>query len=172
MVFAALLLVPALTRLARADDNISKDAGPFEFTINGAGQNNHKFSEGGGSIGGSFGWFFTPNFELAVRDNASYSDFGNGSSWSNNVRAALDFHLNFDRIQPFVGGNVGYISGPNAHTGEAAPEGGVKIFLTKEAFLFGMVEYNFFWHTTDNNGVASDASHGQFLYSLGLGLRF
>jgi len=168
-VFAALLLVPVI---ANADTgNIARDAGPFEFTLNGAGSNNHDFSGGGGSIGGSFGWFATPNIELAIRDNASYSDNGNGSSWSNNVRVAADFHLNFDRFQPFIGGNIGYLSGPNVHTAEAAPEGGIKFFLTNQAFLYGMIEYNFFWHTTDN-GVAGNAEHGQFLYSVGLGLRF
>jgi len=168
LVFTALLLVPAI---AKADGNIARDAGPFEVTVNGTGSNDSKFHTGSGAIGGSFGWFATPNLELGLRDNASYSDFGSGSSWSNNVRVALDVNLNFDRIQPFIGGNVGYLSGPDTHTAEAAPEGGVKIFLTNQAFLYGMVEYNFFWHTT-NNGVAGNASHGQFLYGVGLGLRF
>ena len=116
-VFAALLLVPAF---AKADTgNIARDAGPFEFTLNGSGSNNHNFSGGGGSIGG----------------------------------------------------NVGYVSGPNTHTPEAAPEGGIKFFLTNQAFLYGMIEYNFFWHTSGND-VSSNASHGQFLYGVGLGLRF
>jgi hypothetical protein len=170
LVCAALFLIPAA--FASADTgNIARDAGPFEFTLNGTGSNSHNFSNGSGSIGGSFGWFATPNIELSVRDNASYVDTGNGSSWANNVRVAADLHLNFDRIQPFIGGNVGYVSGPNTHTPEAAPEGGVKIFLTNQAFLYGMVEYNFFWHTSGND-VSSTANHGQFLYGVGLGLRF
>src|SRR5437588_102647 len=71
------------------------------------------------------------------------------SASDNDVKVAADLNLNFDRIQPFIGGNVGYVSGPGTHTAEAAPEGGVKIFLTNQAFLYGMIEYNFFWHATN-----------------------
>lgn len=166
---AVLLLVPTV---ARADGNIARDAGPFEFTIAGSAQNDNKFNNGGFNVGGSFGWFVTPNLEIFARDTLSYNDTGAGHAYSNNVRAGLDLHFNFDRIQPFIGGNIGYVSGDFIRdTPEAAPEGGVKIFLSEHTFLFAMVEYNFFWHA-GSTSVSSTVNHGQFLYSIGLGMRF
>jgi hypothetical protein len=167
---AALLIVPSF---ARADGpNIARDAGPFELTISGSGQNDNKFNNGGFTLGGSFGWFFTPNFELFGRDTVTYNDNGGGSAYSNNARAGVDFHLNFDRFQPFIGGNIGYVSGDFVKdTPTAAPEGGIKFFLGEHTFLLAMVEYDFFWHSGDN-GVTSTAQHGQFVYNVGLGFRF
>lgn len=165
------LLLPAVTR-AQSGTNIARDAGPFELTIAGSGQNDHKFNNGGFNLGGSFGWFATPNLEIFFRDTVTYFDSGAGSSYSNNARVGLDFNFNFDRIQPFIGGNIGYVSGDFVRdTPTAAPEAGVKIFLSEHAFLFAMVEYNFFWHA-GNNGATSTVNRGQFLYNLGLGVRF
>jgi hypothetical protein len=166
-VFTALLLIPAI---ASADTgNIARDAGPFEFTLGGSGSNSKDFDNGGGSIAGSFGWWATPNIELSVRDNASYNDSGNGSSWGNQVRVAIDLAANLDRFQPFIGANIGYISGTNVHdTAEGAPEAGLKFFLNNSTFIYGMVEYNFFFNSSGNTTF----DKGQFLYGVGLGMRF
>ena len=51
--------------------------------------------------------------------------------------------------------------------GEGAPEAGIKLFLTDSTFLFGMAQYQFFF-----NNNSTTFSHGQFLYNVGLGLRF
>jgi hypothetical protein len=163
-IFAALLMVPALVQA----QNIAQDAGPFDLTLGGTGTTDKNVHNGGGSLAGGFGWFFTPNFEVSVRDSASYNDFGTGHTWSNEVRGALDFNLNFDRFQPFVGANVGYLDGNiRRGTGEAAPEAGLKFFLNNTTYLYGTIEYNFLFNNSDTT-----ISNGQFAYGVGIGVRF
>jgi len=165
----ALVALCALPAFVRADGNIAQDAGPFEFTIGGSGSNDKSFNNGGFNLNGSLGWYATPNVELSLRDQFGYNDFGTGHEYTNQVKAAADFNFNFDRFQPFVGANIGYISGTFVNDGgTAAPEAGLKFYLTNQAFLYGMVEYDFFW----NSGGNTTFNNGQFNYLLGLGLRF
>ncbi|MGH7215097.1 MAG: hypothetical protein ACREIT_10075 [Tepidisphaeraceae bacterium] len=47
---------------------------------------------------------------------------------------------------------------------------GVKFFVNSTPFIFLMAEYQFFFEDSDDAGDAFD--DGQFVYSLGIGLRF
>ena len=70
-----------------------------------------------------------------------------------------------------VPSNLGYIYGkPYRDTWEMAPEGGIKWFVGPDAFIFAMVEYQFFFRSGSqiNNGF----QNGQFVYSAGIGFRF
>jgi len=75
------------------------------------------------------------------------------------------------QIQPFIGGNIGYVYGETVNdTWEAAPEAGVKFYVTNTTFIYLLVEYQFFFdHGSDASSAFSD---GQFLYSAGIGFRF
>jgi hypothetical protein len=84
---------------------------------------------------------------------------------------ALDFHFDLEALQPFVGGNFGYVYGDAVNdTFEAAPEAGVKWFVNSTTFIFGMAEYQFFFDKGSNAG--SGFNDGQFVYTLGVGFRF
>ena len=51
----------------------------------------------------------------------------------------------------------------------AAPELGLKWYLTETAFLLGLVEYQFFFEDAED---ADDTfSDGSFVYTLGIGVR-
>jgi hypothetical protein len=166
LAFSALLLVPCLAHA----QNLANDAGPFEITGSASGSNNREFSAGGFTVGGSVGFFVLPWLEIAARDGFTYNDAGGNTAfdWQNNVRGAIDFNLPLDHFEPFVGGSIGYFS--SRHDGsspEAAPELGLKFLFTKNVFLFGQIEYDFFWRNTGNT-----FSNGQFVYTVGLGVRF
>ena len=76
-----------------------------------------------------------------------------------------------DRWQPFVGANIGYVYGDGVNdTGEAAPEAGVKYFVNSTTFIYGQIEYQFFFDSSDDVDDAFD--DGQFVYSLGIGFRW
>jgi len=147
--------------------------GDKEFTLNGTGGNDREFRAGSVNLGASLGYFLTDEFELSVRQTASYADAGQDSRqvWNGSTRVAADWNFDLGRWRPFLGGNFGYVYGQStSDTWEAAPEGGVKFFLNDSTFLYGQVEYQFFFK---DSGNADDAFHdGQFVYSVGLGIRF
>jgi hypothetical protein len=163
--FAALLLVPCFAQA----QNVASEAGPFEVTVSAAGSNNRQFTTGGFTVDGSVGFFVLPFLEIAARDGFTYDDPGTGYTWDNTVRGAIDFNLPLGNFEPYAGGNIGYFASHNdgGSSPLAAPEIGLKFLFTKNVFIFGQFEYDFFWRNTGNT-----FSNGQFVYTVGLGFRF
>jgi hypothetical protein len=147
--------------------------GDWELTLGGSGANSQDFDGATASAQGSLGYFLSDPWELGVRQSLGYSDIGavDGSSWAGSTRVFTDWHFDLDRFQPFIGANLGYVYGDNVNdTWEAAPEAGLKMFVGPDAFVFGMVEYQFF--VRNGGGVSAGFNNGQFVYSLGIGFRF
>jgi hypothetical protein len=160
---AALLILPAFA----CAQNMAAGAGPLEITLDANGSSNNDLSAGGFTLNGGVGFFVLPVLELSVRDGVSYADSGMGAAWSNTVRGAVDFALPLDRFEPYIGVNVGYFASDKFNSSpEAAPELGLKFFVTKSVFVFGQAEYDFFWRGSGNN-----FTNGSFNYALGLGMR-
>ncbi len=146
------------------------EEGDKEITLSGQAANGSDFD--GVIIGanGSIGYFMTDNLELSLRQSITYSDVGE-TQLNGSTRVALDFHFDLEQLQPFVGGNFGYVYGDGVNdTFEAAPELGVKYFVNSTTFIFLMAEYQIFFDSGDEADEA--AEDGQFLYSLGIGFRF
>jgi hypothetical protein len=131
-----------------------------------------------GSLNFAYGYFFTNELELSLRQSISYTDIGGavgeGSVWSASTRVAADYHFvlgDRGQFRPFIGANFGYVYGEGQNdTFAAAPEAGIKIDVTDTAFIFVLAEYQFFF---DKGSDAGDSfSDGQFLYSAGVGFRF
>jgi hypothetical protein len=167
-IFAFLVALLVIPCFVYADD-IANQAGPFELEVGGSGANDRNFRAGDFTLNGEFGVFILPIIELSARDAVSYTDLPHTHpSWGNTVDGAIDLEIPIDRFEPYVGGNVGYACGTAAHsTGEAAPEIGLKIFFDKSVFVFGQMEYDFFFNNTH-----STFDTGEFVYTVGLGLRF
>lgn len=173
LVLAALGVVMLLPAAAKADP----PAQPWEVTL-GLGASHGPDLNGFNASGNvSIGYFVTENLELSVRQTLSYTDVGRtaggGSAWDGSTRVAVDWHFilgDHGQVRPFIGANIGYVYGETVNDSwEAAPEAGVKVFVGSSAFVYLMVEYQFFF----DHGGASDAfSDGQFLYTAGVGFRF
>ena len=142
-----------------------------EITLSGTAANGPDFNGFVAGANGSLGYFLTDQLELSVRQTITYTDIGVDSSLNGSTRIALDFHFDLEALQPFVGGNFGFVYGDAVNdTWEAAPEAGAKWFVNSTTFIFGMVEYQFFFDSGDTVGGAFD--DGQFVYTLGIGFRF
>ena len=168
------VLAVAAVALAPRSTYAYFEEGDKEITLSGTGANGNDFDGVTLGVNGSFGYFLTDNLELSVRQTITYTDigsFGGGSALNGSTRVALDFHFDLEALQPFVGGNFGYVYGDAVNdTFEAAPEAGVKWFVNSTTFIFAMAEYQFFFDSGDD---ASDSfSDGQFVYTLGIGFRF
>jgi len=164
------LLATLIPSVAKAQDFgfMPRD---WEFTLSGSGSNDKKFEAGSFGISGSIGYFFTKELELSLRQSVDYADNGDSSAWSGSTRVALDYHFHIGRFVPFIGANIGYVYGEHvADTWEAAPEAGVKFFVNATTFIYGTVEYEFFFRNGGEAGRGFD--NGQFVYSIGIGFRW
>jgi len=159
------LLVPAAS-LAQGFNQ-----GDKEILLNGAGVSDRDFDSTLFSIEGSFGYFLTKNIEASIRQDLSFSTVEHtGSSWMGTTRGALDYNFDLGRFWPFVGGSIGYIYGDDVtNTWEAGLEGGLKFFVNNTTFVLGMVEYQWFLHSSD---TGSEFDDGQFVYVIGIGFRW
>ena len=147
--------------------------GDKEFTLSGSGGNDKEFRAGSVNVNASLGYFVTDGFELSIRQSLSYSDAGQhqDSILNGSTRGAADYNFDLGRWRPFLGVNLGYVYGEGvSDTWEAAPEAGLKFFVNDTTFLYGQVEYQFFFR--DAGGADDAFDDGQFVYSLGIGFRF
>jgi hypothetical protein len=160
----ALMMLPAASAFGQFKH------GDWELTLGGSGANGPDFDGVTAGVNGSLGYFLADQFEISLRQSLTYSDFGPGSAWDGSTRVALDFHFDLGAVQPFIGGNLGYVYGDSVKdTWEAAPEAGVKVFLNSTTFVMFLAEYQFFFDTGDS--LDNAFSDGQFVYTLGLGVR-
>ena len=160
----ALVLVPAVSQAQFRQ-------GDWELTLSAQANNGPDFDGVSAGAQGSLGYFLADQLEISLRQSLTYTDFGPGSAWNGTTRAALDFHFDRGRLQPFVGANIGYVYGQSVtDTWEAAPEAGVKYFVNSTTFLQFLVEYEFFFNK--GSSISGAFSDGQFIYTLGIGFRF
>lgn len=168
----AVLLLSSGSALGQTGE-FGPNAGDREFQLSGTGNSNNDFDAGGFGLGASLGYFLTDHFEVAVRHNMTFFDTSQtDSTFAATTRAAADFHIDFGRLQPFVGGNIGvrYGDGDIDTTGTAAPEAGLKLFALENTFVIAMMEYQFFFQ--DGNDTSDNFDDGQFVYTVGIGFNF
>lgn len=162
----SLCLLPALAN--------GQVRGPWELELSGSGANGNKFNGFTGALNFGIGYFFNDNLEVGLRQSLSYTDVGVPRTLDGSTRVAVDFHFPLgdqNQFLPFVGANLGYVYGDNIRdTWELAPEGGIKWFVGPDAFIYGQIEYQFFFRT--GSGINGGFKNGEFVYSLGIGFRF
>jgi hypothetical protein len=167
LVLAALCLLPAAAASAQVH-------GPWEVTLSGTGASPSRFNGFEAGANGSIGYFFNDSLEASIRQSINYTDIGGPVAFNGSTRLAGDIHLPLgdqNQFLPFIGANIGYDYGKGlSDTWEAAPEAGIKVFVSNDVFLFGEVEYQFFFR--NGGGVNNGFKNGEFVYSLGVGFRF
>ena len=160
----ALTLLPAVS--AHAQQYL--DAGTFELTLSGSGSSSEDVDSGSFGIGASLGYFPIDQLEVLVRQTVSYADFNAGTSLNASTAVALDYHFDLDRFQPFIGAGIGYLYGKNtADTGIFGPEAGLKYFVKDDTFIYGLVQYQFFFNNGDE--FTDNFDDGSFVYGIGIG---
>ena len=162
IVFAALLMCVPTIAQAQAE------AQDWELTLGANAANGPDFDGFTAGGNGSIGYYLTDELELGVRQSVTYTDVGVDSALNGSTRVFIDYHFGDADLRPFVGGNIGYVYGDTAaDTWAAAPEAGLKYYLDDNTFLFGLVEYQWFFDEADE---ADDTfGDGQFIYTVGLG---
>jgi hypothetical protein len=139
--------------LAR-DSDYGPKSGSVELTLAGSGVSDKHFHNSAATVTGSLGLVKSGHSE-----NAAAS------------RGAIDFHIPLGVVQPFVGVNLGYVYGRLVrNTWEGAPEAGLKIFVKRDVFIYGLGEYRIFFK--NSHDIDQSFRDGEWFYSVGIGVLF
>ena len=166
VVTAGFVVIAASPAAVRADDN-------WEFTLAGSGTSDKDFDATQFSGDAGLGLHLGP-VVIGGRQTITYTDGPTVDSlFSGSTRFFGDLEFKFGPIAPFFGGNVGYIYGDLVNDQFiAGPEAGVKWYMGDDdnTFIFFRAEYQFFFE--DEEDVDSAFDDGQWVYVVGLGIRF
>ena len=172
----ALVSVPVHSANAADEDFPGLDAGTWELTLTGSGTSNEDADAGNAALQFSLGYFVFDQFELLVRQGVGYTDnddvTGGGTSVIASTAVGVDYHFDLDRWQPFIGAAIGYNYGDSDvdETWFAGPEGGIKFYVKDDTFLYGLVQYQ--WFFDDSETFEDNANDGAFLYAVGIGFNW
>jgi hypothetical protein len=162
----------AALELAQTIGDFGPDEGDWEFTLTGNGISDKDFDSNVFGFAASVGYFFTSNLEVSIRQSLNFlSNDATDDALSASTRGAVDYHFDLGQWWPFVGGSFGGVYGDgvdDAFTGGV--EGGVKWYVKPETFIFGMIEW--LWFFDDGSDFDDNFDDGQFVYSLGVGFNF
>ena len=148
-------------------------AGVREVTFGGNGGSNRNLSDSFGGFSGSYGLYFNNEWQGVLRQSLNYHNpAGAGTTWGGSTRLAADYHFtDLGMTMPFVGASFGRIYGSSLKdTWSAGLEAGVKYYLQRKFFIFGMAEYN--WLFERARRVDNNFGSGQFIFTTGLGFNF
>ena len=168
---AALALAAAGVAIAPQTASAAFEAGDVDLNLAAQGANGPDFDAFAASANAQIGYFATDALEVGIRQTVSYQDSA-GSTLGGTTAVFVDYHFEVaENLFPYVGANIGYAYGDLFNdTFFAAPEAGVKYFVSDAAYIFGSAQYQFFFEDADD---ADDSfSDGQFLYTVGIGLVF
>ena len=152
------------------------DAGTWELTLTGSGSSNNDADSGNAALQASLGYFVFNQFEVLVRQGVGYVDnddiTGGGTSVTASTAVAIDYHFDLDRFQPFIGAGIGYNYGDSDvdETFFAGPEAGVKYYVKDDTFIYGLVQYQWFFDKAEN--IDDGEEDGSFLYAVGIGFNW
>jgi len=170
---AAEASVPLTPATAQQGSNLDRDrTGRWELVLSGVGNNDEDFEVGGGQVNVGVGYYITDALQIGLRQNLSLFDPGPGSDfWDGATRVAVDFHFGHATVVPFVGVNLGWVYGDTVdETMAGGGQVGLKFYPADNAFLHVTAEYLALFD--ENDAIGEALEDGQFLYSLGIGLRF
>lgn len=145
--------------------------GDKELTLSGNGSSDNDFDSTSFSMEAGFGYFYSENLEVLVRQGVFIVDRPGANSWNGSTRLGLDYHFDLQQYQPFLGASIGYLYGDDVkETFLAGPEAGIKAFVNSTTFILASVEYQVLFEDADEANDQFD--DGRFVYNLGLGFRW
>ena len=159
------MLIPGL---AAAQDGVAYGFGKGDrtATLSGSGINSKDFDDGAYGLSGSIDWFLLDNLGVGVRQDVNWGHSEDADDiWAGATRLAADYHFDFGRLQPFLGGSVGYVYGDSINEAwVAGPEGGLKFFVNDTTYIFGQSAYQF--------DVDDGFDDGTWIHNVGVGFKF
>ena len=145
--------------------------GDMELTLSGNGSSDNDFDTTIFSVEAGLGHFVSNNLEAVLRQGVSVIDQPGDNLWNGSTRLGLDYHINLQAWQPFLGASIGAIYGDSVKDQFiAGPEVGVKAFVNSTTFVLASVEYQILFDDADE--VDDQFKDGRYVYNLGLGFKW
>jgi outer membrane protein W len=166
--FATIAAVGMMATAASSALAIDHETQKWELQLIGSGTNDTDFEGGSFSVTAQLGYFFTDQWEVAVRQGLGYADTGADSTWTGSTRVGGYYHFNMDKAQvwvPYVGASIGYSYGDlTDDSWVAGPEAGIRYYVNSTTFINASVSYDFLLEESFGDGV--------FNYGLGIGFQW
>ena len=125
----------------------------------------------------SYGYYFTPNWQLGIRLLASYSL----NDPIEDVRTAsttgyFNYYFWADRpdqkLQPFVGAFIGMAYSDVDTAGTAGPTVGLKYYVSDRTYLVGQYQYEAYFSELKAGAETNDFDTGNHAVTMGMGFRW
>ena len=150
-----------------------RKAGDHEVTLGASGAVNSDFDNSFGTLNFSYGMYLSPESAVVLRQSIGYSNPSNADSeWNGSTVVAYDWHFGKgSQTRPFIGVNFGGVYGDSVpDTWSAGLEAGVKHYVSPRVFVYGIVQYG--WFFKDVSNIDNRFDTGQFNWNLGVGFNF
>lgn len=148
------------------------EAGDKTFTLSGSGTSDDDLNNNVFSSNIEVGFFSTNQLEYSLRQTIALTDFENDDTeWNFATRIAADYHFGSAKTFPFVGASFGGVYGDAVdNTFSGGLEFGVKHYALEKTFILALVDYQFFFDSSDE--IDNNFDDGAVFYSLGIGFNF
>lgn len=169
----ALSVVMAGVAAYAQQDDPDFQKGDRTFSLGGSGSSDNDFDSNNGTVDLELGYFVADSLAVALRQGAGFANVNNGrDDWTGSTRLGLDwFFGDLDRVNPYVGANIGYIYGDGVKEQFiAGPDAGIRFFLNDTTYVSLGVEYQILFEDSDEAGETYD--DGRIVYGLSMGLKF
>ncbi len=155
--------------LASASSTFAQpQAGDWEFTLGGGGASDQDFERGNAGVNGSIGYFYNPNFEIALRQSVDFDALTSDEEWAGSTMLAADWHFVFDsKFVPFIGISTGATYTEDDMSWSVGPELGFKYYVHERTFVFLSAEYRWFFDELEH--IDDNSDDGSFAFLVGVG---
>ena len=142
--------------------------GDWEFTLGGGGAADQDFDGGTAGLNGSIGYFFNPNFEVALRQSVALDALTSDEEWAGSTIVAADWHFTVGgKFIPFIGVATGATYTEEDIAWSVGPEVGFKYYVHERTFIFLSAEYRWFFDDLEN--IDNNSDDGSFAFLVGVG---
>ena len=143
-------------------------AGDWEFTLGGGGASDQDFESNSMGINGSIGYFYSPNFEIALRQSVNFQGVTSDEEWFGSTMFAADWHFSTNsKFVPFIGLTTGASYTEDDISWSIGPEIGFKYYVHERTFIFLSGEYRWFFDELES--LDDNADDGSFAFLIGVG---
>lgn len=181
LLLSFLIGVAPVAALAQGGVVYGPQAGDKELTLSGTGSSESSMDKAKFGVNAGYGWFYTDELELGVRQSLNYVDQPNTSSNTLNgsTTGFVDYNFTFlrhsdsamKRAVPFLGAGLGGAYGKGVKDSALGGlEAGLKYYVRPKTFILTAVQYQYFF--TNFNDIDNGFKDGAFVYTLGLGYHF
>ena len=146
--------------------------GSSEAQVSGGFFHSEGSDEGSLSADLSYGFFFTPGWQVGFRQALNYNFIDDRRDfWVATTSPFINWHFPVtDIIVPYIGTFLGVVWNDRDATGTLGPQAGVKFYVHEGAFLNLGYRYEFFFSRVET--IDDNSTRGNHVFNIGIGFNW